>query len=197
MYRRTIEVVSTIGNLTRRFLAIFTTDHVQLCNTARTRSSFLLHSSRHHRGKPEQIFEVCSERHPSTWYAVHLRSPGRPPSCQCWVFTSSNLPCKHFFAIFMNTPMSWADLTLKYRDSPYMTLDMDVTCQRPVSVAAVQPTHEDTDISVLQNNTTQQHSASEKINKEDCTVHIRNYGRYLNRWRMQASYVNTHKPCWK
>ena len=58
--------------------------------------------------------------------------------------------------------MSWADLTPEYRDSPYMTLDMDDTGQRPVSVAAVQPTNEDTDISGLQNNTTQQHSASEK-----------------------------------
>ena len=68
--------------------------------------------------------------------------------------------------------MSWADLTPDYQDSPYMTLDMDVTCQHPVSVAAVQPINKDTDISrlIFQDNTIQQHSASEKSNRARRTM---------------------------
>ena len=110
MPRRITEVVSTISNLTRRFLAI-STDRaiVKHCLHAHEAASGYTVEDINLVGQNK--FEVCSERHRSTWYTVHLGSPGRLPSCQCWAFSSSNLPCKHFFAIFKNTSRSHTRLS--------------------------------------------------------------------------------------
>ena len=80
-------------------------------------------------------FEVRSEQNQGTWYKVDFGSSDRQPSCQCWSFRSSYLPCKHFFAIFRNTTMSWVDLAHRYQDSPSMNLDVIQHCHVSVPPA--------------------------------------------------------------
>ena len=80
-------------------------------------------------------FEVRSEQNQATWYKVDFGSSDRQPSCQCWSFRSSYLPCKHFFAIFRNTTMYWVDLAHRYQESPYMNLDVIQHCHVSVPPA--------------------------------------------------------------
>lgn len=55
-------------------------------------------------------------------YNVNLRGP----SCECGAFQHSFLPCKHMFAVFNFTNYSWQSLPSTYRESPYLTLDLEV-----------------------------------------------------------------------
>ena len=49
-------------------------------------------------------------------------------TCTCPAFLSSNIPCKHMFAVFHHFPKwSWDDLPKALTNSPHMTLDQNLT----------------------------------------------------------------------
>lgn len=49
------------------------------------------------------------------------------PSCTCGDFLRHNLPCKHFFAVFLCQPeWGWNRLPSQYLSSPELTLDITV-----------------------------------------------------------------------
>ncbi|XP_058627610.1 uncharacterized protein LOC131537920 [Onychostoma macrolepis] len=73
----------------------------------------------------KESFKVKSET-TSAWYKVELGNSEKYPSCECVLFKTTFLPCKHFFAIFRHTEKTWVDLSPEYRQSPYLTLDFNV-----------------------------------------------------------------------
>lgn len=49
---------------------------------------------------------------------------GEMPTCQCSDWQRSHWPCKHFCAIFQHSEThSWENMTEKYRESPFITID--------------------------------------------------------------------------
>ncbi len=73
----------------------------------------------------KESFKVKSET-TSAWYKVELGNSEKYPSCECILFKTTFLPCKHFFAIFRHSDKTWVDLSPEYRQSPYLTLDFNV-----------------------------------------------------------------------
>ncbi|XP_048017277.1 uncharacterized protein LOC125249118 isoform X1 [Megalobrama amblycephala] len=73
----------------------------------------------------KESFKVKSET-TSAWYKVELGDSEKYPSCECVLFKTTFLPCKHFFAIFRHTDKTWVDLSPEYRQNPYVTLDFNV-----------------------------------------------------------------------
>jgi len=68
------------------------------------------------------------------FYMVTLDNGNGMPSCGCHDWTWQLLPCKHIFAVFMNSSnVSWTSLPETYRCSPFFTLDQYVV-HVPVSV---------------------------------------------------------------
>ena len=65
----------------------------------------------------EGVFEVKSG---NNIYSVNFQVP----SCSCPDWTSTNYPCKHFFAIFRVYPSwGWNQLPSSYLESPRLKLD--------------------------------------------------------------------------
>lgn len=99
-------------------------------NSIRAASSY---SKEHIEVHGKESFKVKSET-TSAWYKVELDDSDGYPSCECALFKTTFLPCKHFFAIFRHTDKTWVDLKPEYRQSPYITLDFNVTStQEPQS----------------------------------------------------------------
>ncbi|XP_048020440.1 uncharacterized protein LOC125251463 [Megalobrama amblycephala] len=73
----------------------------------------------------KESFKVKSET-TSAWYKVELGDSEKYPSCECVLFKTTFLPCKHFFAIFRHTDKTWVDLSPEYCQNPYVTLDFNV-----------------------------------------------------------------------
>jgi len=67
----------------------------------------------------------------SAWYRVELGDSERYPSCECVLFKTTFLPCKHFFAVFSHSDKTWGDLSPVYCQSPYITLDFSVALTNP------------------------------------------------------------------
>ena len=62
------------------------------------------------------------------WYNVQLGSDSVFPSCECVDFERHYLPCKHFFAIFHQTPgYSWECLPEYFRNNIFITIDNSFT----------------------------------------------------------------------
>ena len=59
-----------------------------------------------------KCFQVISSNGMST-YTVNFSS--EKPSCTCPDWLKTEMPCKHFFAVFNNTNFSWEQLPLNYR----------------------------------------------------------------------------------
>ncbi|XP_055073934.2 uncharacterized protein [Misgurnus anguillicaudatus] len=91
-------------------------------NSIKAASSY---SKEHVKVLGKESFHVKSET-TSTWYKVELGDSEKYPSCECVLFKTTFLPCKHFFAIFRHTDKKWVDLSPEYRQSPYITLDFNV-----------------------------------------------------------------------
>ena len=74
-------------------------------------------------------FSVKSERSCDE-YKVHLVSPhdNSVPSCECADWQQNYLPCKHILAVIQSSKSSlgWEDMPLEYRESPYLSLDVDI-----------------------------------------------------------------------
>ena len=61
-------------------------------------------------------------------YNVDFGSDETMPSCSCPDWKMSAYPCKHFFAIFKKyASWDWNSLSKLYKNSPYLTLDENVT----------------------------------------------------------------------
>ena len=61
-------------------------------------------------------------------YNVDFGSDETMPSCSCPDWEMSAHPCKHFFAIFKKyASWDWNPLSKLYKNSPYLTLDENVT----------------------------------------------------------------------
>ncbi|KAL1006939.1 hypothetical protein UPYG_G00079280 [Umbra pygmaea] len=78
----------------------------------------------------KESFRVKSET-TSAWYRVELGDSERYPSCECVLFKTTFLPCKHFFAVFSHSDKTWGDLSPVYCRSPYITLDFSVALTNP------------------------------------------------------------------
>ncbi|XP_015778406.1 PREDICTED: uncharacterized protein LOC107356297 [Acropora digitifera] len=103
--------------------------------------------------RPHHIIKHCLEKHalaesmPSSYvevidmangvFAVRRQSDAddkrnyrvqfNQPRCVCYDWESQRMPCKHFFAVFLHVPAwSFERLPIRYRDSPYFTLDDDL-----------------------------------------------------------------------
>nr|XP_054769966.1 uncharacterized protein LOC129277817 [Lytechinus pictus] len=69
-------------------------------------------------------FQVKSESSvPGCYYNVHTTSEQKIPSCECWSWMWSRLPCKHMFALFNLREARWQDLPEEYRELPLFTVD--------------------------------------------------------------------------
>ncbi|XP_038049691.1 uncharacterized protein LOC119723202 [Patiria miniata] len=55
-------------------------------------------------------------------YEVSLGSADQAPKCECQDWKHTFLPCKHLFAVLSNSNLTWDDLPVSYRESPYLTL---------------------------------------------------------------------------
>lgn len=79
------------------------------------------------------IFVVRSENDNTKKYQVHFGSDEAPvllPSCQCYDWEKHRLPCKHFYTVFRHCPEWPFDrLPASYRESPFITLNKDVSIQ--------------------------------------------------------------------
>ena len=54
------------------------------------------------------------------------------PSCECYDWERQRMACKHFFAVFLHVPAwSFDRLPKPYRDSPFFTLDDDLSRAGP------------------------------------------------------------------
>eukprot|EP00057_Strongylocentrotus_purpuratus_P015281 XP_011669755.1 PREDICTED: uncharacterized protein LOC105440872 [Strongylocentrotus purpuratus] len=72
-------------------------------------------------------FKVTSETAlPGSHYNVHLHKENNMPSCECWNWRWTHLPCKHILAVLQHSEAKWVDLPEAYRESPLFTLDPDV-----------------------------------------------------------------------
>ena len=61
-------------------------------------------------------------------YNVDFGNDETMPSCSCPDWKMSAYPCKHFFAIFKKyASWDWNSLSKLYKNSPYLTLDENVT----------------------------------------------------------------------
>ena len=58
-------------------------------------------------------------------YSLTLGDDNTYPDCSCIDFQRSFMPCKHFFALFSHSGLSWEDISPLYRNSPYTNLDTD------------------------------------------------------------------------
>jgi len=70
-------------------------------------------------------------------YEVSFGDDESMPYCTCPSWKSSAYPCKHFFLIFKSFPdWNWGSVSSLYRDSPFLNLDLHLTCeQEPNSMA--------------------------------------------------------------
>ena len=60
-------------------------------------------------------------------YMVSFGGQNTLPSCQCLSWQQAKMPCKHFFAIFLNYPAwGWDQLPSIYRNSVHLVLDDSV-----------------------------------------------------------------------
>ena len=64
-------------------------------------------------------------------YHVYFRAPHDTeiPCCECLDWQRNYLPCKHLLAIIQNkkfTSWGWKNLPTAYKDSPFLTLDVDI-----------------------------------------------------------------------
>ncbi|CAM4606410.1 unnamed protein product [Leuciscus chuanchicus] len=78
----------------------------------------------------KESFKVKSET-TSAWFRVELGDSERYTSCECFLFKTTFLPCKHFFAVFSHSDKTWGDLSPVYCRSPYITLDFSVALTNP------------------------------------------------------------------
>ena len=63
-----------------------------------------------------------------SYYNVDFGSDETMPSCCCPGWKMSAYLCKHFFAIFKKyASWDWNSLSKLYKNSPYLTLDENVT----------------------------------------------------------------------
>ncbi|XP_076037559.1 uncharacterized protein LOC143023005 [Oratosquilla oratoria] len=88
------------------------------------------------------IFKVFSRMVPSLHHTVTFGKDGSVmPSCTCYFWKTSKLPCKHFCSIFKSQDLSWSwdDLNKSYRCMPILSLDKTIIaaeggcCDDPVS----------------------------------------------------------------
>ena len=65
-------------------------------------------------------FKIRSATDIQTWYTIRFDAP----SCECWSWEHTHLPCKHFFAVFRHHPKwGWEKLPHAYRYSSILSLD--------------------------------------------------------------------------
>ena len=79
--------------------------------------------------KSEGEFYVHSFKGYHTCYTVNFGDNENMPSCTCPYWNNSMHLCKHFFAVFLKYPniWSWDALSTIYKNSPFLTLDVDIT----------------------------------------------------------------------
>ncbi len=74
-------------------------------------------------------FSVKSAERNDVQYEVSFVSPhdNSIPSCACMDWKRNYLPCKHMLAVMqMDNAWGWESLPLEYRESPYISLDVDI-----------------------------------------------------------------------
>eukprot|EP00794_Sanderia_malayensis_P018369 gene18369-20216_t len=74
-------------------------------------------------------FKVCSfDTVTKESYTVSFGNDELMPSCSCLEWGKSAYLCKHFFAVFKRFPSwSWNAVSSLYRNSPFLTLDYDIS----------------------------------------------------------------------
>ena len=92
-------------------------------------------------------------------YNVDFGSDETIPSCSCPDWKISTYPCKHFFAILKkkNASWEWNSLSKLYKNSPYLTLDENVTDSTEFEIQPVNK-NENYDIAHRENKTITQTS---------------------------------------
>ena len=74
------------------------------------------------------LFSVARTRCCKETYEVHFTIPR---FYNCPAFSSTHLPCKHFFAVMRVFPrFTWDSLPEYYRCSPFITLDFDAVFEQ-------------------------------------------------------------------
>ena len=73
----------------------------------------------------KNCFKVSSFATKHKEYVVKFGDVESRPSCECFDFESTLLPCKHFAAVILSsqTESTWMDLPDWYRESAYMTIE--------------------------------------------------------------------------
>ncbi|XP_066925961.1 uncharacterized protein, partial [Clytia hemisphaerica] len=84
----------------------------------------------------EDVYVVRKGRNGSA-YNVMFVTEGGMPSCECFSWKKTKLPCKHMFSIILNNLEHWESFSEFYRHLPYMTLDEEI-CPSPRSVGQEQ-----------------------------------------------------------
>ena len=61
----------------------------------------------------------------SQWYTVSFGAdiPPDMPSCDCYVWQRSHLPCKHMCAVLIQFELTWDRFPTAYRDHPVLSVD--------------------------------------------------------------------------
>ena len=67
-------------------------------------------------------------------YRVYFKAPqdNDIPSCECLDWQRNYLPCKHLLGIIQDKKYDtwgWETLPIAYRESPFLSLDMDILCK--------------------------------------------------------------------
>ena len=89
--------------------------------------------------KPNQVictdntlgqFTIKSQSQENQWYTLKFGDADTMPQCDCLDWKRWCLPCKHFLAVFHQYPnWQWQQLSIMYRESPYLSLDDELICQ--------------------------------------------------------------------
>lgn len=79
--------------------------------------------------KSEGEFLVHSFEDYHQSYTVQFGNDDKMPKCSCPDWSHSMYLCKHFFAVFRKFPKTWSwdALSVLYRNSPFLTLDVGMT----------------------------------------------------------------------
>ncbi|XP_028409955.1 uncharacterized protein LOC114532611 [Dendronephthya gigantea] len=66
--------------------------------------------------------------HSDLEYKVQFGDDGKLPQCECKIWSKTMLPCEHFLAVMQHCKnWNWSNFPERYRNSPYLTLDCEVT----------------------------------------------------------------------
>ena len=77
---------------------------------------------------------------------VNIENANKMPSCECFSWKTTKLPCKHMFAIILNGLERWESFSEDFRTLPYMVLD-EVVCPAATTATTIpSSTHKDQQI---------------------------------------------------